>query len=63
MAALETPLPAAWTSTVCPGRTRALSTTICHAVRKTSGTAATSVKGRSPGYGSMLASGTTTCRE
>ncbi len=42
----DTPLPAAWTTTVWPGFTWALRKTICHAVSVQSGSAAASAKGR-----------------
>ena len=44
MAIDDTPLPAAWTTTVCPGFTWAFLKTICHAVTVHRGNAASSVK-------------------
>ena len=63
IAALETPLPAACTSTVCPARTWPFFTTICQAVRKQSGSAAASSNESFAGFGKRFASGTTTWRE
>jgi hypothetical protein len=59
-AALPTPLPAPITSTSSPGRTRARVTSMCHAVRNTSGTAAACSHGRFSGYGRQFTAGTHT---
>ena len=56
---IETPLPAACTSTVCPAFSSPFSTTICQAVRKQSGIAAASSKESPAGRGRRFASGTT----
>ena len=61
MAMLETPLPAACTSTTCPGATRAFFTTICHAVSVQSGSAAAASNASAAGIGMRFTSGTTTC--
>jgi hypothetical protein len=58
IAAMDTPAPAACTSTTSPRATFALSTTICHAVMKVSGTAAASGAESLAGRGSTLTPGT-----
>src|SRR3989442_5015788 len=51
IAALPTPLPAAWTSTVSPGFSAQRATSMCHAVRDASGHAAASSKLIDAGFG------------
>ena len=60
-AAAPTPEPAACTSTSSPGRTAARTTSMCHAVRNVSGTAAASGKDSRAGFGRQQAAGTTAC--
>ncbi len=60
MAALPTPLPAPRIKTSSPGLSPARVTSMCHAVRKTSGTAAASSKLKFFGIGSAFASGART---
>jgi hypothetical protein len=60
IAAEPTPDPPAWTRTVSPGRTAARSTSICHAVRYTRGTAAASAHDRPAGLRHTFAAGTRT---
>ena len=60
IAALPTPLPPPITSTSSPGWRRARPTSMCQAVRNTSGTAAASSHFRFSGNGRQFTAGTAT---